>query len=683
MMPLKKLLPAYVLALLVFAQGNALAAPKINTDKDIEEVLVISHREGDYSVITEQAQKIIDVPGSLGDPLMAAFSLPGVLAVNEGGAPAVRGSSPSDNRYVVDGAPAGYVFHSFSTSIFNENIIQNFELYSAGFGPKYSNAIGGVFDIKLRDPKHEPLTTKLDASLLRAGLFVEGEASENSAFYLSARSSLLQYFLNDSQKKEVEKTDGIRVETAPQDTDYQLKYVYSLDENNKITFSANGATDLAAAEFTNLSKEVLESPDFAGDAKIKNDFDNVAINWRLASDQGNALNLQLGTYTNHTDTQWGDGKYFFNMKNSDRYLIANYEFIVADDHNLSLGTEAHQIAYRYNTRFIQYLCNEGDPDCSLRRGELINAKDLIRLNENMFYANDHWKLTDTFAIDLGAQAHYNNYTEETFINPRFAATWKFTDDWALNSSMGAYNRFPEIDKLFPQIGNPNLKSPTSNHFTLGLKHKLEDGWSWSVTGYYKTMDELPLAMGINDKPNYTNNTEGKAYGVDIFINKELIDKWYGWLAISASKSLRTNKLTKIENNYYLDTPLVINWVMNYKLTSHWTMGSRLTIQTGRAYTPIIGAQENPYFDNKILPVYGEAFSDNLPTYTRLDLRFKYDTTFWGYAGTYNIDILNALNRKNVTDRNLDYERTTSFEDFETRDQVGLGIIPAVGISVVF
>ena len=245
----------HLLGLLSVSQIVFAAVP---SEEPIEEVLVLKRRESDYSVITERAQKIVEVPGALGDPLMAAFSLPGVIAKDEGGAPAVRGSSPSDNRYMIDGAPAGYVFHAFSTSIINENIIQDFQLYSAGFGAAYSNATGGVFDITLRDPKHQSLKTKVDLSILRAGLFVEGEATENSAFYLSARGSLLQYFLDDKAKEEVEKEDGVRVESAPQDSDYQFKYVYDVDGSNKLTLSANGARDLAAAEFTNLSVEVLE-----------------------------------------------------------------------------------------------------------------------------------------------------------------------------------------------------------------------------------------------------------------------------------------------------------------------------------------------------------------------------------------------------------------------------------------
>jgi len=647
------------------------------------EEMMVQGRKSDYSVITENAQKIIDVPGSLGDPLMAAFSLPGVISEGDGGgAPAVRGSSPSDNRYLVDGAPAAYVFHAFSTSIFNENIIQDFELFSAGFGPRYSNAIGGIFDIKLRDPKAQDLRTKVDLSLLRAGVFVEGEVTEDSAFYLSGRSSLLQYFFDGD---ELEEEEGIKVQDAPEDTDYQFKYQYRLGDDHKLTLSANGANDLAAAEFTELSTEVLEEPDFVGSAKIKNTFNNQSLRWQFAAGGGSELDLQVGHYQKNDDTLWGGEKYFFDFSAEDAYALVNYDFLLGKSHSISVGAEAHSTEYSYDARFINYVCTEFDPDCELRRGELIVAEDAVTIAEHSAYVNDHWEITDALALDLGVQTHYNDYTEETFTHPRMAIAWEFIDNWTLSSSAGSYNRLPDIDKTFPEIGNTELQSPTSNHYTLGIKQELANDWSWSVTTYYKTMDDLPLASDATDAtmPLYTNNVEGEAYGIDLFINKGLTDRWYGWLAISASRSNRTNKLTDVERDYYLDTPLVVNWVMNYQMTDLWTVGTRLTAQSGRAITPIIGIQPNPYFEDRILPVYGEPYSENLPVYARLDLRFKREMTLWGYSGTYNIDILNALNRRNVTDRNLDYKRTKSPQDVKLEDEVGMGIIPAVGMSLVF
>jgi hypothetical protein len=667
----------FCLHLVVPALANAAGA-----DPAVEEVIV-QGRQSDYSVITEEAQKIIDVPGALGDPLMAVFSLPGVIATSEiGGAPAVRGSSPSDNRYLIDGAPAAYVFHAFSTSIFNENIIQNFDLYSAGFGPRYSNAIGGVFDIRLRDPKNQEMYTKVDVSVLRAGLFVEGAVSENSAFYLSGRTSLLQYFYDTD---DAEEEDGIIFQDIPEDTDYQFKYQYNVGDSHKLTLSANGATDLASAEFTEQSDAVMEEPDFAGDAKIKNNFASQSLRWQFAPGAQQDLDVQIGHYENNEDTFWGGDNYYFDMTTDDVYAVVNYQRLLGDNHQLGMGVESHRKHYVYAARFINYVCTEFDPDCELRRGELITTNNEVTIQEYATYLNDNWRITDKLALDLGVQGHYNDFTEETFVHPRAALSWRFVDNWTLTSSAGSYDRLPDIDKTFPQIGNSELKSPTSNHYTLGIKQELANAWSWSVTTYYKTMDDLPLAGDPNNssQPLYTNDVEGEAYGVDLFINKALTDRWYGWLAISASHSTRTNQLTDVEQDYYLDTPLVLNWVVNYQLTDLWNIGTRLTVQSGRAITPITGVQPNPYFEGRILPVYGEPYSDNLPVYSRLDFRAERELTLWGYAGSFTVDVLNVLNRQNVTDRNLDYKRTQSPPAFFLEDEVGMGIIPSVGISLIF
>ena len=66
--------------------------------------------------ITEDAEKLINMPGALGDPLRAVYALPGVVAAGGSmGEPAVRGSSPDDNYFEVDFMPAGYIFHDFGS----------------------------------------------------------------------------------------------------------------------------------------------------------------------------------------------------------------------------------------------------------------------------------------------------------------------------------------------------------------------------------------------------------------------------------------------------------------------------------------------------------------------------------------------------------------------------------------
>ena len=98
--------------------------------------------------------------------------------------------------------PVGYIFHLFGDSIFNENVVRDFSLHPAAFGSQYGNATGGVFDVQLRDPKNQDITTTVDDSLLKTGVMVEGGVNDDQAYYLSYRSSLIHLFLPDCEEDE-------------------------------------------------------------------------------------------------------------------------------------------------------------------------------------------------------------------------------------------------------------------------------------------------------------------------------------------------------------------------------------------------------------------------------------------------------------------------------------------------
>ena len=44
-------------------------------------------------------------------------------------------------------------------------------------------------------------------------------------------------------------------------------------------------------------------------------------------------------------------------------------------------------------------------------------------------------------------------------------------------------------------------------------------------------------------------------------------------------------------------------------------------------------RETP-ISGRYVPVYGEAYQDRLPIYSRLDLRMEHKTQFWGYPGSF-------------------------------------------------
>lgn len=647
----------------------------------IEETVVLGVRKANFTEITEDTQKLVDMPGSLGDPLGAITALPGVVTPAAGGPPAVRGSSPDDNRYYIDGMPAGYIFHQFNTSIFDENVIQDFQLFAAGFGAQYSQATGAIFDVRLRDPARQPLSTTVNLSLLRAGVFVESALSDSAAFYLSARVGLIQFFLPEDDEPD---EDGIRIISAPEDSDYQFKTQWDLNDNHSLSLTLAGAQDFAEAEFTDLSDFVQKNPDYQGDAMINREFDSQGVNWLFQGDTGLQAGITLSHYADLEEVEWGDN-YYLDLELDSLQGRAWISALVGD-HTLTLGSEYSENDYHYSTRMILFVCTEFDVDCDEDRRELIGDARDIAIAESSVYLIDNWQITESVNLELGLQYAGNNYTDEYFTNPRAALTWDILPTLSLISSAGRYNRTPNVEYLLPTVGNPELGSPLADHYTFGFTGDINDRWNWSLEAYYKDLSELPLALD-EDQPDtdqlYSNDVTGEVRGLELFINRNLTDRWYGWMSLSYSVSERTNTRSGETREYTFDTPIVFNLVGHYALTPKWDLGFRFTAKSGEATTEIIGVQENPNFPGRYLPVYGEAYADRLPTYTRLDIRAERELTLFGKDASFFIDVLNVLNADNISERQLDYEQVNATGELYTEDSAEMGTFGSVGIKVTF
>src|SRR5574340_907645 len=123
-------------------EGEPLPSPTLYLmqQKTLSEVVVRAERSPEQvSKNAISGKTLRQLAGSSGDPLRALQTLPGVATVNGSSAPAVRGSGPGDNVYYVDDLYIGKLFHYGAISVFNGDLIEDFNLYSAAFGPHYAN----------------------------------------------------------------------------------------------------------------------------------------------------------------------------------------------------------------------------------------------------------------------------------------------------------------------------------------------------------------------------------------------------------------------------------------------------------------------------------------------------------------------------------------------------------------
>ena len=659
--------------------------------KEVERIEVRANRGDITTEITEQSEKLIAMPGAMGDPLKAAYALPGVVAAGGSvSSPAVRGSSPKDNIFEVDFMPAGYIFHDFGNSIFNPNIIQDFRLLSAAYGTGFSNATGAVFDIALRKPKKQAIKTKLDVSMLNSGLLVEGQLTENSAFYVTARKNMLPYWLERDSFEE----DDIILNDEPDDHDYQAKWAWDINENNVLTVSLTGAQDSAGATFNEKNFDVLaQEPELLGDAILIKEFHSQSIIWDHYA-KNFTLKLGLGALSKNDKTSYGvtanNKGYFDNMSHKQLSYKAHLNYRLSPLQSIQLDAGFYDTEYHLNYDKIQILCTEFIPDCSRMRGYRIQNNSKLKADNAFIGLNHTWQLSDKIQTNLGLQAQRNEYTDESFLLPRLSLDYYLSDDSTITVKYGQYNRMQDIDKIAPQLGNPKLESQTATHSSLSFVQYLDNEWSWSVSSYYKTMDKLPKSHWYTSDELYTNEIEGEAYGVDFLVNKNITHDWYGWFSLSYSKSERTDTKRNITKDFYADTPIIMNLVLSYEINDLWKAGINLTSRSGNTYSPVTGLYVNePDNPVKYTAAYGEVNSKRFDMHHRLDLSVTRITNFWGLEGLIKFELINALGAEHDVGEELAYDTIVDNGDgsydwaVDTLDGDTSDIIASIGFSVSF
>lgn len=139
---------------------------------------------------------------SVGEPDLAQYLqvLPGVVFTgDQGGQLYIRGGLPVQNKVLMDGMQIYNPFHSIGLfSVFDNDIMKNADVYSAGFNAEYGGRTSSVMDITTRDGNKKRLSGKIAASTFAAKMVLEGpfvklkeDGKGSASFIVSAKHSYL------------------------------------------------------------------------------------------------------------------------------------------------------------------------------------------------------------------------------------------------------------------------------------------------------------------------------------------------------------------------------------------------------------------------------------------------------------------------------------------------------------
>ncbi len=631
------------------------------------------------------SEKLLSVPGAGNDPLQAITSLPGVSFTRAGrNRPAVRGSSPDDNLYLIDFMPVGYVFHSDGSSVITDNNIEQFTLDTAAFAAQYNDATGALIAVDTRAPYNDMPQVVLDLGLLKTGIFIEAPLNAKHSVYFSARRSLIQYYLKALFKG----NDDFKFTTFPNYYDYQGKYAYQVNDLESISLNLIGANDEASIFFKEGSDKHKQDPELVGDFGFKRHYHSQSIIWDKFYTSGLTHKIGFSQLLEKFQFQLGVNNKL-NANSRSYYAKSQFNYPLNTSHELQWGINLEQNNVHYQSALSVNPSDEFSPPQKLSDSEeTINANHNTQINTLSANFGDKIQLFTLFSSTFAVALATDDYSRQTFIEPRIKSRYQLSSTWAITGAYGEHHQYKNFYAYSKGFGNPKLKQEQAQHYELGLENQLNDNWFWKVEVYYKELSKLITARlpssfypNLSDAdylqlPRYSNDAKGKAYGAELFINRLNQTNWYGWLSLAYSHSKRTHLLTQKTFRYNTDQPWILNLVANYRLENNWQLGLKWRLQSGQLVTPVIDAKKglNSQYPDVYTPIYAELNSQRLPFYSKVDVRAQKAFRFQHWQLDMYVDVLNALFTKNVIGyayEGEDYSIRKEVKDFPTYVAFGL------------
>ncbi|MEA1877427.1 MAG: TonB-dependent receptor plug domain-containing protein [Bacteroidota bacterium] len=232
--------------------------------ESFEEISIIGNKSGNristsiHSITPKMIQFLPTLAGEKGIIRLIQL-LPGIQAGAEGTAGlVVRGGSPDQNLYLLDGCPLYNISHLYGfLSVFNEDAINSVNVIKGGYPARYGGRLSSVIDIRMKEGnlyKHEG---SLSVGLISAKISANGPLINGKASYMfSSRRSYFDLFTsipawlsNTKTNKHIsgyslaDLNGKVNFILSPKDRIY-FSFYYGMDTYSEKRFSENDTVPL-------------------------------------------------------------------------------------------------------------------------------------------------------------------------------------------------------------------------------------------------------------------------------------------------------------------------------------------------------------------------------------------------------------------------------------------------------
>lgn len=593
-------------------------------------------------------QEIEKSPGANRDISRIVQSYPGVAfsPIGYRNDLIVRGGSPSENRFYLDGVEIPNINH-FSTQgasggpvgILNADLIREVNFYTGAFPTDKGNALSSVLDFKLRDGDMERNSLKATLGASEVSLASNGHLGKKTSYLVSVRQSYLQFLF-----------DMLGLPFLPTFTDAQFKLKTRFDARNELTVLGLGGIDKMKLN----TKADDEDNEYILSylPKIQQETFTLGAVYRHYAGAHVQSVVASHSYLNNRNT-----KYQQNDESDPEHLMLRLR---STEQNTQLRLENSssfrnwKVTVGTSLDYSQY-SNTTFQKVYTDRAQTFDYHTYLGIMRwGLFGTVNYTSIDERFTASLGLRADANNYSAamkdlSDQLSPRLSLSYQLTEHWSLNGNAGLYYQLPP----YTALGFKNNNGLYANKYALrymqvsqgsiGLNWRKGDTFEVSVEGFYKDYDKIPLSIadgipltckgndyGVIGNELLTSTAQGRSYGAELLL-KWLIAKK---LNLASSFTLFKSEYRTDKESEYIasawDNRFIFNLRGTYNLPRHWSVGMKVSCIGGAPYTPYDAdksslvtawnAQGKPYYD------YTRYNEERLPAFTQVDIRI--DKTFY-------------------------------------------------------
>lgn len=637
--------------------------------------------------------------GSRQDPARMAANFAGVQGTNDSRNDiVVRGNSPAGllwrleevdipnpNHFAIAGSAGG------PQSIINNKYLGGGEFYTGAFPANYGNALGGVFDLKMRNGNNEKHERTFQLGVLGTELALEGPLSKKSgaSYLFTYRYSTLALFSSIKF--------NIGTSAIPGYQDFGLRINLPTKKAGVFSFSSmGGLSDIKIV----LSKTLSRPKELYGD---------------LNRDQYFASNMGVGilghVYSLNSRTV---------MKTTLAYglqsIDVNHYQILRNKNFVPKDTLPHILGFTFyegKTTLAWYVKSKLNSHNSIKAGFLANRID-VNFQDSARFSS----LYDTLAADILNKPYKHRISSTTsfyLLQPYVAFVHKFNEKVSLNAGVfsqwltlnnhmsveprvsmrfqidakqvlslayglhsqmqSTYLYFTVPDSLVSngvavvnskkELSNESLDFSRSQHMVLGYDYFISRYFKVKSEVYYQNLWNVPVyavpsgVSAINRGatfsrffPIYTmvNTGTGTNYGIELTLEKLYHRNYFFMMSGSLYDSKYTASNGKTFNtdfngNYMFNVLGGVEYAVGKSKKNMLSFGGKFTYGGGKRYSPVNLAASNAIMD--VVAQDDKVNTLQFPAYNRLDLRVSYKINGKKAATEIALDLVNVLSTKNI------------------------------------